>query len=121
MQFAIVSRLLLACLPFALPILGSSGSVSTLRGRAATTGLRSAGISHMRVTPYDPDQRTRVKAESCRRDEDALCSGLVSRDAPAAHQRWRRTVSRLKACASAGRPDPDIPAAKQQIHRLDPE
>ena len=34
----------------------------------------------MRVTPYDPDKRAAEKAESRRRDEEALSSGSVSRE-----------------------------------------
>ncbi|UEM03731.1 hypothetical protein JL101_027925 [Skermanella rosea] len=34
----------------------------------------------MRVSYYDPDQRAREKAESRRRDEEALVSGRISRE-----------------------------------------
>ncbi|MBK3734737.1 hypothetical protein GAY29_16835 [Azospirillum brasilense] len=34
----------------------------------------------MRSFPYDPDQRAADKAESRRRDEEALRSGAVTRD-----------------------------------------
>jgi hypothetical protein len=73
----------------------------------------------MRVTPYDPAQRALAKAESRRRDAEALRSGLVSRNELQRINggdglfRGSQLVRRL-----AG---PDVPADKQRNHRFDPE
>ncbi len=77
----------------------------------------------MRVTPYDPDQQTRVKAESRRRDEEALRSGLVSRDGLQRINGGDGLFCGSKLVRRLAGPDPhsDISADKQQIHRLDPE
>ena len=73
----------------------------------------------MRVTPYDPAQRALAKVESRRRDEEALRSGLVSRDE-------LQRINGGDGLFRGSQPvrwlaGPDIPADKQQLHRFDPE
>lgn len=64
----------------------------------------------MRSWPYDPDQRAAEKAESRRRDEEALRSGAVTRDelqfVNGGYGLFRRSTL-VRRPPKGGRPDPD--------------
>lgn len=67
----------------------------------------------MRVRFYDPDQRAREKAESRRRDEEALRSGAVTREeiqrANGGYGLFRASTLVRRPSGKSGRPAPDAP------------
>ncbi|MHA7062881.1 hypothetical protein [Azospirillum argentinense] len=67
----------------------------------------------MRSYPYDPDQRAAEKAESRRRDEEALCSGAVTRAAlqfvNGGYGLFRRSALVRRPPKEGNDPAPDAP------------